>query len=186
MNDRQIMELFFARAESAIAVVSQKYEGYCYSISYAILGDEEDVRECLNDTWLHAWNAIPPAKPENLSLYLGKITRNLSINQKKKKTAQKRGGTQHDLILSELEECIPAGEGVEDAMENRELKNSLEVFIRSLPGEKRGIFVRRYFLLRPIGHIAREFGMSESKVTSMLYRMRNALKNHLEKEGITL
>ena len=186
MDDREIINLFYARSEGAIQAVSDRYGGYCYAISFAILGDREDALECVNDTWLRAWNAIPPAKPEKLGIYLGKITRNLSLNRLKHDGAKKRGGGRVELLLSELEDCLPAGESVESALADAELKEVLENWLRGQSMEKRGIFLRRYFLMRSVGEIAREYGDSESRITSILHRMRKDLKQYLEKEGITL
>ncbi|MDE7297604.1 MAG: sigma-70 family RNA polymerase sigma factor [Lachnospiraceae bacterium] len=186
MKDDEIIDLYWERKETAIAATAEKYGKYCHSISYNILHDNEDAEECVNDTWLGAWKSMPPQRPERLSAYLGKITRNLSLNQLKQYAAEKRGLGQAEAALSELEDCIPAETGVEQAIDEMVLAESINQFLREQPEQKRNIFIRRYWYLCPIRDIAENYGMSESKVTSLLFRMRNKLKAHLEKEGIAL
>lgn len=186
MKDEEIIALYWKRDEQAIAATAEKYGSYCRAISYNILHNNEDAQECLNDTWLGAWNSIPPRRPNRLSVYLGKITRNLSLNRARSYTAQKRGLGQTDLVLSELEDCIPAGNDVEQILDEMILTRSINQFLRAQPRQKRNIFIRRYWYLYPIRNIAAAYGMSESKVASLLFRMRNELKSCLEKEGITL
>lgn len=186
MNDNEIIELYWARNESAISASEEKYGRYCRSISYNILHNHEDAEECVNDTWVGAWKSIPPQRPNRLSSYLGKITRNLSINRFKQYTAEKRGFGQTELVLSELDDCIPAEANVERVVEEMVLVEALNQFLRGQPKQKRNIFIRRYWYLYPIREIAEAYGASESKITSLLFRMRNELKKYLEKEGITL
>ena len=121
MRDHEIIELYWARNESAIAATAEKYGSYCHTIAYNILRNKEDAEECANDTYLGAWNSIPPQRPNRLSIYLGKITRNLALNRYKRCTAQKRGHGQVALALSELEACVPAEGNVEQAIEETEL-----------------------------------------------------------------
>ncbi len=186
MNDKEIVDLFWEREEAAIVRAEEKYGRFCHSISYHILHNREDARECVNDTWYHAWRSMPPKRPERLSAYLGKITRNLSINRFKSYGAGKRGGGQAALALSELSDCIPAAGGVEEAVEEMILVDAIEQFLYGLTEEKRRIFLCRYWYLMPVKETARRYGMSESRLTSMLFRMRKDLKLHLEKEGIVL
>lgn len=186
MKDREIIDLYWERKETAISATAEKYGKYCHSISYNILHNHEDAEECVNDTYLGAWKSIPPQRPECLSAYLGKITRNFSLNYFKQYTAEKRGGGQTEAVLSELEDCIPAETDVEQAIDEMILVKSINRFLREQPEQKRNIFIRRYWYLCPIRDIAENYGMSESKVASLLFRMRNKLKTHLEKEGITL
>lgn len=186
MKDEEIIELYWERDEKAIAASADKYGSYCRSISYNILHNEEDTQECVNDTWLKAWKSIPPRRPERLSAYLGKITRNLSLNRFKQYNAEKRGGGQTGLVLSELEDCIPAENDIEQAIEEMVLVKALNQFLRAQPRQKRNIFIRRYWYLSSIRTIASAYDMSESKVASLLFRMRNELKAHLEREGILL
>lgn len=186
MKDEEIISLYWKRDETAIAATADKYGNYCRSISYHILHDVEDAKECVNDTWLGAWKSIPPRRPNRLSVYLGKITRNLSLNRFKQYNAEKRGSGQTELVLSELEDCIPDKNSIEQIVEEMVLTKSISQFLRTQPRQKRNIFIRRYWYLYSIRDIATSYGMSESKVASLLFRMRNELKSHLEQEGITL
>ena len=186
MSDNEIMELYWNRDEAAIAATADTYGNYCYSIAYTILRSNEDAEECVNDTWLNAWNSIPPQRPNRLSTYLGKITRNLSINRYKLLNARKRGMGQVELALSELEGCVPAQETVEQITDEMVLVNAIEAFLRGQPRRERNIFVGRYWYLYSIRELADAYDMSGSRVASLLFRMRNKLKLHLEKEGIAL
>ena len=186
MDDLQIIDLYWARSESAVAETSRQYGPYFRSIAYGILRSEEDSEECVNDTWLRAWDAMPPHRPASLRAFLGRITRNLSLNRLKALSAEKRGGSQVTLAVEELGESIPAPGGVERTVEDRELAELFDRFLSQLGPEARRIFVRRYWYLSPIGEIAAEYGMSESKVKMSLLRSRGKLKKLLEKEGITL
>ncbi|MCM1467262.1 MAG: RNA polymerase sigma factor [Alistipes sp.] len=186
MNDNEILDLYWNRSENAIAATAEKYENYCHTISYNILQNNEDAKECVNDTWFHAWKSIPPKRPERLSTFLGKITRNLSLNRFKQYTAKKRGSGQTELVLSELSECAASADSVEQSVEEGVLVHSIEQFLYAQPRQKRNIFIRRYWYLHSIRDIANVYGMSESKLTSLLFRMRGELKIHLEKEGIIL
>lgn len=183
MEDEQIVELYWARAEAAIAETEKKYAGYCFHIADAILQCRQDAEECVNDTYLKAWNAMPPHRPRRLSTFLGKITRNLSLQRYIRLRAQKRGGGQVELALSELEECVPAGAGVEQTVEGRLLEEALDAFLRGLPQRARGAFVARYWYLCPMEEVAQRFGLGESALKSMLYRTRKKLKVYLEQEG---
>lgn len=186
MNDSEILDLYWNRSENAITATAEKYGNYCHTISYNILHNDEDAKECVNDTWLGAWKSIPPKRPQRLSTFLGKITRNLSLNRFKQYTTQKRGLGQTELVLSELSECVPSAGSVEQSVEEMILVQSIEQFLYALPRQKRNIFIRRYWYLHPIKDIAAVYDMSESKLTSLLFRMRKELQTHLEKEGITL
>jgi len=186
MEDHQIIELFEQRSESAITAVSEKYGAYCHSIAFRILYNEPDADECVNDAYLSAWNAIPPHHPNCLSTFLGKLTRNHALNRYKFSHAAKRGGGQVELVLSELEDCIPVESEAEQALEDELILNVLNTFLRNQPKEKRTIFLRRYWKLESIREIAVFYGMSESKVASLLLRMRRELKKHLEQEDIVL
>lgn len=186
MEDNRIIELYMERSEKAIEETAKKYGRYCHYISFGILGSDEDAKECVNDTYLRTWNAIPPARPNHLKTFLGKIVRNLSLNRYEKMTAEKRGGGQVPLVLSELEECIPAGNDTEQIVTDLVLKNVLNEFLKNLPQDTRRLFVRRYFYLSPVKEIAADFQMSENQVTVRLFRTREKLRVLLEKEGITL
>ena len=185
-QDDKIIALYWARKEEAISETDRKYGSYCRSISFRILNDKEDSEECVNDTWLHTWNAIPPGKPEFLAGFLGKIVRNLSISKYRAGHAQKRGSGETQALLDELEECIPSGKSVEDEIEGRETAAAINRFLETLDAESRKIFVRRYFWAEPVKELAGNLNISEGKVKSQLFRMRAKLKMHLEKEEIAL
>lgn len=186
MDDRQIIALFNERSEAALSETAKKYGRYCCTIAYNILYNEEDSEECVNDTWLRAWEAIPPQCPERLSAFLGKITRNLALNRYKHNTREKRGGGQIILVLEELTECIPGTGSTEEAVEEALLVEVLNGFLAELPTDKRKIFLRRYWYLSSVKEIAEDFGLSESNVKMTLHRLRSKLKSVLEKEGILL
>lgn len=186
MEDSKIIELYWQRSESAISATAEKYGSYCHTIANNILHNDRDAEECVNDTYLGAWNSMPPHRPNRLSTFLGKIMRNLSLNRYKLYNAEKRGRGQTDIVLSELEDCIPADSDVEKTVEDKIIVKALNDFLYSQPEQKRNIFIRRYWLLSPIRDIAVAYEMSESKVASLLLRMRKELKGYLEKEGIVL
>ncbi len=186
MDDRQIIALYNERSEAALSETAKKYGRYCRAIAYNILNNEEDSEECVNDTWLRAWESIPPQCPERLSAFLGKITRNLALNRYKHKNREKRGGGQTLLVLEELTECIPGTESTEAAAEEALLVDILNRFLEELPAEKRKLFLRRYWYMSSVKEIAEDFGLSESNVKMTLLRLRSKLKQSLEKEGIIL
>lgn len=186
VEDREIINLYWAREEKAIEATAEKYGHYCHAIAYNILQNNEDAEECVNDTYLGAWNTIPPQRPCPLSAYLGKITRNIAINRYKRYAAQKRGGGQLEIVLSELEGCISVEETVDKALDEKALTAAIERFLYAASDTKRHIFIRRYWHLWSIKSIAEEFHMTEAKVTSILFRMRGELKKQLEKEGISV
>ena len=182
MTDRDILRLYFLRDEAALAASSEKYGNYCRCIARNILENAEDAEECVNDTWLGAWNTIPPRRPENLAAYLGKLTRNAALNRVRAAVAQKRGGGQYALALEELGDCIPAPHGVEETVDARALTAALERFLRALPIHKRTVFVQRYWYLSSVADIAADSGMTVGAVNTLLCRLRAQLKAYLEKE----
>lgn len=184
MEDQNILDLYFARSEQAIQETDRKYGRYCYSISYGILSNEEDAKETVSDTYLSAWKAIPPRKPAVLRTFLGKITRNLSINRWNEARAEKRGGGEFPVALEELGECISQGPTTEEAFDRRELSRAVVRFLDTLGETEKRVFLCRYWYFDPVDQIARQFGYSHSKVTSMLYRSREKLKKQLQKEGL--
>jgi len=186
MEDREIVALYFRRDETAIGETEIKYGRYLYKTAYNILGSMGDSKESVNDTLLAAWDSIPPNKPEVLSTYLGKLTRRISINMVRKRTRQKRGGSQYNLSFSELEECIPSVGGPEREMDDKLLADAINAFLRALAPEAREVFVGRYYFMDPIRKVAGNHGMSQSKAKSMLHRTRLGLREHLEKEGFTI
>ena len=159
MDDSKIIELYMERSEQAISETSKKYGRYCHYIAYSILHNDEDSEECVNDTYLRAWNSIPPKRPSKLQTFLGKITRNLSLNKWEKLSAEKRGAGQTSLILDELSECIPAEQDAVNTVENMVIRDVLDRFLDELPAETRKIFVRRYFYMSPVKEIADEYGL---------------------------
>ena len=186
MDDKQIIDLYWARSESAIAETDKKYGRFCCRIAFNILTNSQDSEECVSDTYLKAWSIIPPKKPVKLSTFLGKITRNLALNRYEKYTAQKRGSGEVPVALDELAECIPDPNSVEQAVDNRILVDKLNIFLEGLPAETRKIFMRRYWEVCSIQEIAELYGISESKVKVSLFRTRGKLKSFLEQEGIAL
>ena len=183
MNDSSILELFIKRSEQAISKTTEKYGKYLSKISWNILHNSEDVEECVNDTYLTAWQQIPPDKPERFLPYLGRITRSLSLNRYNYYKAQKRN-TQFDMILSELEDCLMSIETVESEIGAKELTNAINRFLKSSKKDHRIVFVRRYWYSDSIKDIATARQTSESNVKSILFRMRKKLENYLIKEGV--
>jgi len=171
----------------ALSEARRKYYNYCYSIAFGILGCNEDAEECVNDTLARAWNAIPPARPYVLRTFLGKITRNLSLNALEKMNAEKRGLGQVPIALSELGECVP-GSVYEDEryFDDETITQAINKFLSKLTTEQQKVFVRRYWYASSIEEIAIDYSISESKVKSILFRLRKKLKRELEKEGITI
>ena len=186
MEDSRIVELFWQRDETALAETENKYGRYCFSIANGILQNGEDARECVNDTFLAAWNAIPPHRPELLSAFLGKIARRLSLKKRRDSSAGKRGGGSVDVSLDELEECIPAGQSIDESIDTAELTEIINAFLAELPLTERRVFLRRYWYFDPVSEIASRFGFSESKVKMMLKRTRDKLLARLQKEEIWL
>lgn len=186
MDDTQIIDLYWTRSENAISETINKYGRYCHSIAFNILHNSEDSEECVNDTYMKAWEIIPPQRPECLAVFLGKITRNLSLNRYNMHTAGKRGYGQIPLALDELSECIASSDNVEHVADDIMLTEALNNFLASLSLESRKIFMRRYWYLSPVKEIAYDFGISESKVKMSLLRSRAKLKTLLQKEGVEL
>lgn len=184
MDDNGIIGLYWERSERAITETANKYNGYCYSIAYNILANKEDSEESVSDTWLTAWNVIPPRRPSVLTAFLGKITRHISIDRWRVRTAQKRGGGEVAVALDELGECVSGGLTPEQAVERKELVTSFNRFLDTLSETERSVFLCRYWYLDTVPAIAVNFGFSKSKVTSMLHRTRKKLRVHLEKEGL--
>lgn len=184
MDDKQIVELYWQRNESAIDETASKYGPYCHSIAYNILDNDADAEESVNDTYLDAWNSMPPHRPSILATFLGKITRRISIDRWRKRSAEKRGGGQITVVLDELEECLTDGKSVEQEVEAKILSEVINSFVKSLPDTEQRVFLCRYWYMDSIETIAKEFGFSQSKVKSMLYRTREKLRARLIKEGL--
>lgn len=186
MEDKDIVDLYWQRDEKAISETAEKYGRYCYSIAYNILSDTEDAEESVNDTYLNAWNSMPPHRPAVLSAFIGKITRFISLKKWRDKRTQKRGGETIDLVYEEISECIPAKSTVEEELENKEIAKLIDIFLDTLPLCEQSVFVCRYWYFDSISAIAKQFGFSESKVKSMLHRTRKKLKTKLSQEGVLI
>jgi RNA polymerase sigma-70 factor (ECF subfamily) len=186
MDDSRIIELYWNRDESAISETETKYGAYCRSIALRMLEIMEDAEECVSDTWLSAWNSMPPQVPSRLELFLGRITRNSALDRLRSRSRQKRGGGAAVLALDELGESVPSGDSPQKALEDSEIAAVISRWLRTLSPEKRGVFVRRYWYFDTVEEIARRYGISTSKATSLLYRLRRQLKLLLESEGIVI
>lgn len=184
MEDHEIIDLYWQRTESAIGETASKYGRLCYLIAYHILGNHRDSEECVNDTYLQAWDSIPPQRPENLPAFLGKIVRNLALNRHKFDSTEKRGGSQVLLALDELTECLPTSDGAEQLIDNLVLVEVLNRFLAGVLPEARIIFLRRYWYFSSVREIAKSLGIGQSKVKMSLLRSWARLKEHLRKEGI--
>lgn len=186
MEDKEIIDLYLDRDEAAISATEKKYGNYCYSVAYNILYNKEDAEESVNDTYLGAWNSIPPHKPDVLSSFLGKITRYVSLKRYRDKHAQKRGGGELSLAYEELADCFPANHDVAADLETKEIALYINDFLSVLPATERHIFICRYWYFDSIASISRQFGFRETKIKSMLFRTRTKLRNKLIKEGVMI
>ena len=182
VEDWEIVELFWARDDGAIPAAQARYGVRLYRLAEQLLRSPQDAEECLNDTWLHAWNAIPPERPERLFAYLARVCRNLALDRLDRRSAQKRAG---ELLTAELEACVPPALQSRDLAQEA-LGEALTAFLESLPADQRRVFLRRYWFGDPIRDIARRYGYGESKVKVLLLRLRRRLRAYLEKEGISL
>lgn len=183
MNDERIIDLYFARSESAIAATSAKYGRLIKSIAYNILKNTSDSEECESDTYLAAWNSIPPSKPDCLSAFLGRIARNIALDKWEYYRADKRN-CDFEVTLSELEEILSNGTNPENHLEAAVTAEHISTFLRGKSYTKRVIFTRRYWYCDSVKEISEKYGFSESKVKSMLMRLRNELKKYLEECNI--
>ena len=186
MDDNDIIRLYWDRDHQAIHATSEKYGHYCKSIARNILNNEEDAEECVNDAYLSAWNSMPPHRPEHLAAFLGKITRNLSLNKYRRDRAEKRGGGEAALILNELADCVSGTDSVEQLMERRELIKAVNTFVRGLSSEKRIMFTRRYWYADSVSDIAKDRRMLPGTVSKTLERTRKQLKAYLTERGFDL
>ncbi len=182
MEDCQILELYWSRDERAIDETARQYGSRCHAVAMNILANREDAEECVNDTWLRAWNAIPPQRPGKLGAFLSRVTRNIAFDRFRRATAAKRGGGETHAVLEELSECV-SGEDTEDAVITRELGGAVNAFLRSLNGRDRDVFLRRYFFVEPTDAIAGDMGLSGDNVRMILSRTRKKLRQYLETEG---
>ena len=186
MEDGAIVALYWERKESAIKETSDKYGRYLAKIAWNILADRGDAEESVNDTYLHAWNAMPPHRPQILSTFLGKITRRLSIDLYRRRTSAKRGGSEYALSLDELSDCIQGEGSPEEALDAKELAGQINLFLKELAAEERKLFLRRYYYFDSVAEASASLGMTEGKAKTLLFRIRRKLKEFLEKEGYIL
>ena len=186
MSGEEIIALYFARDEQALVKTDAKYGPYCFRLANAILPQREDAEETVNDTYLKAWQVIPPKKPTVLRMFLTKITRNLAFSRWRNLTAQKRGAGEMELILEELEECVSSKEEVGAELDAKELVCAIGKFLDTLPRQDQNIFLRRYFFLEDAGTIATRYGLRRDTVNQSLSRTRKKLKAHLIQEGYAL
>ena len=186
MEDKRIIELFWQRQERAIAAAKEKYGAYCTAIACNILGSYEDIEECLSDTWLRAWDSIPPQCPRDLRAFLARITRNLAFSHWRQIHAEKRGGGELPLVLDELSEVVSGRADVEKTIEQKELAAAIESFLDTLPERTRRIFVCRYWYADPVREIAKVHGMKENAVSMLLSRTREKLRKYLIERGFDL
>jgi len=186
MEDCQIVDLYWRRDGEAIAETNIRYGKYCYTIAWNILSDIQDAEECVNDTWMGAWNAMPVHRPDRLAPFLGKITRSLAFNKSKAKSAGKRGGGELSLALDELEICVPCSSSAEQCVQDAELERLVNQFLYTLPKKDCNIFLRRYWYVEPLTVIAKKYNLKLNTVKTSLYRSRIKLKSYLEKEGVSL
>lgn len=186
MEDAQIVSLYWQRNETAIRETETKYSRYLTKIAYNILSDLEDSRESVNDTYLAAWNSMPPHRPGVLSTYLAKITRRISIDRFRYRTREKRKGSEYEISLTELGDCVSGGNTTEEAVNVKLLADAIGIWLRLQPEENRNAFIGRYYFLDPMKDVASYCGMSESKCKTVLFRMRQSLKEYLVKEGFSV
>lgn len=185
-TDEEIVALYWSRNEEAIRQTADTLGHYCYTVAYNILGNTEDAEECVNDTYLALWNAIPPARPASLKHFVTRILRNLALNRYKEQNRDKRGGGQVPLALEELSEVVSDTEDIPADYARQELLKSISVFLRGCSARDRGIFLDRYVRLESTEDLSARYRIKEAQVLLILSRTRKKLKAHLEKEGYTL
>lgn len=183
MTDEEILSLYFRREEQAIRETSDRYSACCYTVANRILQSPEDSEECVNETWLRAWKTIPPAYPHNLKAYLTSITRNLAFNIRRSRKALRRGSGEISAVLEELSECVAADGTPEEDLIQRELGQTINAFLDTLPERDRDVFLRRYYYVESHREIAQRYRLRENTVAVILTRVRKKLKQHLIREG---
>ncbi len=185
LSDEEIVALYWQREEAAIRETEKKYHSYLSAIAYRVLQDREDGKECVNDTYFKAWKSIPPHKPKGLAAYLGKITRQLSIDRLRTKGREKRKASAYAVPLSELSECVSES-GTDEEIDLHLLSEAIESYLVQLSPKARNTFIGRYFYLDSIKEVAAYYGMSEGSVKTMLHRTRAGLRAYLEQEGFVV
>lgn len=184
MEDQEIIRLFLARDQAALAETAEKYGRYCYAIAYNILSDRRDAEECVSDALMGLWNSIPPHRPKVLSAFVGTLVRRASLRKWRSDQAAKRGGGETAVALDELGDVLSDDRNPGRALDEQELSRAIHAFLLTLPAAERNVFISRYWYIRPIGEIARRYGFTEAKVRSMLHRTKKKLRDYLIKEGL--
>ena len=184
MEDTKIIDLYWQRSDRAIPETDRKYGSYCHAVAYNICHDREDAEECVNDTYLRAWNSMPDERPSMLRAFLGTISRNLALDRYRRVSRNKRGGGEVELALAELDECVPSLLTVERQILVRELSEAIDSFLSALSETDRTVFVSRYWYLASVAEISERLGCSQGKVKMMLHRTRERLRNFLKEEGL--
>ena len=184
MDDERIIELYWQREEAAVSATDDKYGALLRTLSQGIVSSREDAEECVNDTYLAVWNAIPPQRPVNFCAYICRVTRNLSLDRVRRALARKRGGGEAALVLEEIAPFVASRASVERDYEAKELVAAVNAFLRTLSADDRVIFTARYWLMLPTAEIARRLGAKESRVTTSLHRSRKKLKRYLQEEEL--
>ena len=182
MDDSKIVDLYWARSDSAIAETAKKFGAYCRTIAYNVLQNPEDSDECVNDTWLAAWRRMPPELPASLRAFLGRITRNLSISRYRQNRARKRYAGM-EALLSELDDCVPSPATVEQTLDAMELTRHIEAWLGALPERERRLFLRRYWYGEALSELAAQEGERPARLAQLMLRLRRSLRAHLEAEG---
>lgn len=185
MEDKAIIDLYWARDETAITETAAKYGGFCHTVAQNLLGRREDAEECVNDTYHAAWQAMPPQRPARLRAWLGRVVRNLSLTRWHRDHAQKRDGG-IPLLLDELAECLPSPQTVESVLEEAELTSAIDRWLEGLSRPDRVLFLRRYWTGTPLKDLASLAGTTPDRLAQKMYRLRQSLKTTLEQEGISL
>ena len=184
MTEQELIDLYWKRSERALSETEKSYGSYCRGIAYHLLRSREDAEESVNDTWLAAWNAMPPQRPNHLRVFLGKMTRNIAISRLRRRESKKRGGGELVLALEELSECLPGGGDPEQIVEAQELAACLNAFLETLSRRDRSLLLGRYFYGFTEAELAKRLDMKQSGVHTILYRSRERLREFLKKEGI--
>ena len=185
MNDAEIIELYIRRDESAIQETEARYGHYCHAIALNIVSVKEDAEECVSDTYLNAWNSIPPQKPDSLKTWLGKTVRNISLDLWRKNHRQKRYAGMEQLF-DELAECIPSPSNIDAELEKQQIVDFLNHWLSKLSKNDRALFMRRYWNGEPVKVLAELYHISPANLANRLYYLRKKLKKSLEKEGVVL
>ncbi len=185
MEDQKIIDLYWARSQEAITRTAEKYGSYCMVIACNILGNTEDAEECVNDTYLGAWNTIPPQRPAILSSFLGRLTRNLSLDRYRYNTAEKRNSNM-TVALEELSGCVSGDESPEQTIDRKELVLAINDFLSTLSAQKRGIFICRYWYFDSVQQIASRYRITPGNVSVTLNRLRQKLRMYLQERGYAL